>query len=204
MSDDAPRTYGARDLLEFMLEYGLVCPQTTWRVSDRPNEPVLHIRFQRITSLVRALGLGHDASEVVSGSFLEGADDRFYEQALARFTNTYPSKFTFGNPLHRKEPRREFVRRAPYAFVLLYEARVHYYAGQRAGIEVLLASDPLISSGCHALSQLNAQIQATLEPFDAILCFMMDPKQRAFTEDELVADYGWVAGDLEGIEFAYI
>lgn len=203
MTDDAPPTYRARDLLHLMLEYGSISPQTTWQVSDRPDEPVWHVRFQRITSLVRALGLGNDASEVVSGRFLEGADEHYYEQALVRFANTYPDKYRGFR--RGSQPRRgSYGEGASRTFRLLYEARVRYYEAQRLGSSILMTSDPMFGCGYRALRQLEAQIQPTLEPFEAILCFMMDPKQRSFTEAELVADYEWTTDDLPHIDHAFI
>ncbi len=203
MSDDVT-SYTVRELLMTMLDHGAYRDRS-WSFMTEEQHPPGQIRAQRIFSLMRAFGLGRNPDLIVSGAFLHGMNAERHAALIAMLSNAYPHEQLddlFAHDIvQRVFSRREgFGQDAAAGFRALYRGRARYFEAQSVGNGFFGGSYPMNWLAHGALDTLSAQAARMLETVDDILCFFMDPEGRSFTEDELVADYGWVVADLAAID----
>lgn len=203
MSDDAT-IYTVRDLLMTMLDQGAY-RDSSWSFSDEPQHPPGQIRARRIASLMRAFELGDDPDRIVSGEFLADITPEHHADLMEVLSNAYPhdrlDELLAAGPVERALSRPGGLGRdARAGFHMLYQARARYFEAQSSGAGFFGGSYPMAWLAHGALDALSTQTARMLEALDDTLCCFMDPRGRAFTEDELVANFDWVVADLDAID----
>jgi hypothetical protein len=175
---------GARDLLSELLRAFEELSRVSWA---EPREGSVRVRHQRIAALARALELGA-VPDLVAGKFLDVDLTEGREEVLADIAARGPLQ---------EAPRPSH---ASWLFRILLHYRGKVERVVRATSGWLECSDPALLGMIATQDQLGAQLTAMMVDVDRWLCTLMDPAQRTFALQELIAHHGWPDVDLDQIE----
>lgn len=197
-------TLTAQDFLVQFSEFKRMLPDpSTWDADYLArDEPVLY-RLKQLEALLRAFGLGSNlrADIQCSGFFAHRTPDDF----LPLLTNI--EKYAMENTYERKQWERE-AGRVEHGLGMLFQILLRFSHEVRS----LLA----FNSGWYEVSSITARYsidktQKFLEAIDlqglheveALLCKILDPRDRTFTRAELIANFGYPDVDLLDIDAEY-
>ena len=175
---------GPPALLRELLDASAVLAPLRW---EEPGEGSARVRYQRIASLARALGLG-PVGGLIEGVFLRDAESPGRIQVLL--------DIAAGSPSDR--PMRPHWADVVFGRLLAYRIRVHHIVRETAG--VLECSIPVLAGVLAEQNRIGAQLDGRMATIDGWLCRLIDPDDRAFELRDLIAHHGWPDVDLKELE----
>lgn len=166
---------------------GWARPSQSWLPgrSSNANNPVTVARYQRLSALGTALGVGTPAT-FVKGEFLQGELHLGQHAVLDELA-----------ALGGHEPRR-------FAPSLLFTHLLHYRNDVERVITAtsgwLECSDGALLGMIATQNRLGREIGALMTDVDRWLRTLIDPEARTFEQRDLVARFGWPDVDLHELE----
>ncbi len=170
--------YGGAELLTELVEHWAELERSAWQV---PPEGATRVRYQRVAALARALDLG-TVEDVAKGRFLVRRRES-YAPLLREIASHCPR--CEGKP-----------RSAETVYLHLLHYRVeaeHVLCAAAASPE---SSDPAVLGMLATESAISAKLRDDLVTIDEWLAVFLDPRDRTFTERELIARWGWPDTDV--------
>jgi hypothetical protein len=183
----------AEDLLHGYFELlGLEPSKKSWSEAKLKDNPPRFYRIKMLKALFKAFEAG-DIKKLEKGAFVMKRDLKDYDGLIERIVADPVSKDTF-----RKECPIN-LRDIAWAFQRLFRYRSILDNALRFNQGVLTASG-IYAFAAKKAEWMNRIIHENIPAIDDILCAIISPSNKAFSENEMIERFGYPDIDLSAID----
>lgn len=186
-------------LLQKVIEFVAMSPNTTWSYEAIRDNPPRAIRYRQIEALMKAFlldddgqdlalitrsrnGKGHDTiiGAFLSGNFIYVRNEETYAQLWEQMM-----QYVAANEKGLSETRGPSIAQLAFIFPKMMDYRQQLYKLMAFNSGWLEAGFASARYSIYITEAINKNLEGKEQELDQALCMFIDPKQRSYTMEEL-------------------